>query len=86
MTEISPALAAIERKTKILRVVLAGTIVSFVIFLITLTSSKWISITYPVNFYSKRQKSYVFYSTYGIIWECTLGRTSNKSSLGKNIK
>lgn len=83
MTDKSPAVAAVERKTKILRITLAATVISFIIFLITLTSSKWISITYPPNFYSKSQKLYIVHSTYGIIWECILGKSTNKSSLGK---
>lgn len=81
MTEKSSAVAAVERKTKILRITLAATVISFIIFLITLTSSKWISITYPPNFYSKSQKLYIVHSTYGIIWECILGKSTNKSSL-----
>lgn len=80
------AIAAVERKTKILRITLGGTVASFIIFLIMLTSSKWITITYPSNFYSNRQKLYVVRSTYGIIWECLLGKTTNKSSLGKQKK
>jgi hypothetical protein len=78
------AAAAVERKTQILRITLALTVLSFIIFLITLTSSNWIIIIYdPADFFAKRQKLFVARSTYGIIWECTVGRATTNVSYGK---
>ncbi|CAF0730792.1 unnamed protein product [Rotaria sp. Silwood1] len=73
MTNVSTKKAPIERKTQILRLTIALTVVSFIIFLITLTSSQWIVITYPNATFISRQNMYVTQSTYGIIWECVLG-------------
>ncbi len=81
MTNASATTAAIERKTRILRVTLAITVVSFITFLITLTSSNWIAVTYPPNFSSTRHNMVVVRSTYGIIRECIYGRTIENSIL-----
>ncbi|CAF4295636.1 unnamed protein product, partial [Rotaria magnacalcarata] len=72
--------ASIERKTKILRITIALTALSFIIFLITLTSSHWIIISYPSEFLSARQNMYVSRSRYGIIWECIIGRSKLNST------
>lgn len=82
MTDTAAATAAIEQKTKILRITLAVTVLSFIIFLITLTSSQWVLVTYPPNFFSTRQKMYLVRSTYGIVWECTRARLTNVSVFG----
>ena len=74
MTNVSTTAVSLERKTQILRVTLGLTVVSFLTFLITLTSSKWVAITYPSDFLSKRQGMFISESTYGIIWECLVGR------------
>ncbi|CAF1055574.1 unnamed protein product [Rotaria sordida] len=73
ITNVSTKKTSIERKTQILRLTIALTILSCIIFLITLTSTRWIIITYPQNFFSTRQNMYLIRSTYGIIWECLVG-------------
>jgi hypothetical protein len=75
--------ATIEQKILALRITLALTVISFITFLITLTSSQWVAITYPPDFYVARQKMFVLESTYGIIRECSLGRATQNSTLGK---
>jgi hypothetical protein len=82
MTKAEAARAAIERKTQILRITLALTVLSFITFVITLTSSNWITINYPPNFFAARQKLFISRSTYGIIWECTVGRPKINSTYG----
>ena len=82
MTDTSAARAAVEQKTKILRITLAVTVFSFTVFLITLTSSRWVIVTYPSNFFSTRQNMYVNRSTYGIIWECVKARPTKDSVYG----
>jgi hypothetical protein len=84
VTNDTTATAAIERKTKILRITLALTLISFITFIIILTSSHWVVITYPPNFFATRQKMFVVRSTYGIIWECVFGRTTINSTFGKH--
>ena len=80
MANVSTKNTAIDRNTKILRITLALTVISFIIFLITLTSSNWIGIIYnPPDFYAKRQKMFVTRSTYGVIWECLIGKPTNNS-------
>ncbi len=87
MTNVSTTAAAaatVERKTQILRITLALTVLSFITFLITLTSSNWIIIIYdPADFFAKRQKLFVSRSTYGIIWECIIGRATTNVTYGK---
>jgi len=83
ITNASTTAVVIERKTKILRITLALTVLSFVIFLITLTSSNWVIITYPANTFPTRQNITVARSTYGIIWECLYGRATTTSINGK---
>ena len=78
VTTVSTAEAAVQRKLQILRMTLALTVLSFITFSITLTSSYWIVITYPFDFFAVRQNLYIVRTTYGIIWECTLG-TKNKN-------
>ncbi|CAF0931910.1 unnamed protein product [Adineta ricciae] len=79
-TPSSTAAATIEQKTKILRITLAATVVSFVAFLITLTSTQWVFVTYPADFFSKRQNMVIVRSRYGIVWECFFGRLPNVST------
>ena len=74
VTTVSSAAAVIQRNIQIMRITLALTVLSFVTFIITLTSSYWVVITYPDGFYSVRHKQHVIRATYGIIWECVLGR------------
>lgn len=74
------ATAAIEQKTKILRITLAVTVLSFIVFLITLTSSQWVTVTYPTN--TTRQNMSLDRSTYGIIWECTRAKPTKGSRWG----
>ena len=83
MTNVSTITITMERKIKLLRITVAITILSFITFLITLTSSQWIIITYPHNFFAARQKMFVVKSTYGIIWECLFGRTQLNSAYGE---
>jgi hypothetical protein len=83
VTNVSPAAAAVEQKTKILRITLALTVLSLVIFLITLTSSHWIFVTFPPGFSSIRQNMFVRRSTYGIIFECFIGGPKNDSTNGQ---
>ncbi len=82
-TNVSTTAVSIERKTQILRVTLGITVLSFIVFLITLTSSNWIVISYPANFTAKRQKMFVTRSTYGIIFECIVGKPTIHSAYGK---
>jgi len=83
VTTVSATTAAIQRNIQIMRITLALTVLSFVTFSITLTSSYWVVITYPPEFFSIRHKLYVVRATYGIIWECVLGRPSKTSMYGK---
>jgi hypothetical protein len=83
MTNVPTTEVSLERKTQILRITLGLTVLSFMTFLITLTSSNWVAISYPANFFAKRQAMYVARSTYGIIWECLVGRPTINSSYGK---
>lgn len=83
MTNASATRVSVERKTQILRITLGLTIVSFITFLITLTSSNWIVITYPADFFATRQKMSLVRSTYGIIWECVTGKPTTSSVFGK---
>lgn len=83
MTNVSTARAAIERNTQILRVTLGFTVFSFIVFLITLTSSNWVEISYPTDFFAKRKKLFIIESTYGIIWECLTGRPTINSTYRK---
>lgn len=84
MTDASATRAAVERKTQILRITLGLTVLSFITFLITLTSSKWIVITYPANF-TTRQNISVVRSTYGIIWECSIGKSKTSLVFGTYV-
>ncbi|CAF3577461.1 unnamed protein product [Rotaria sordida] len=83
ITNVSTKKTSIERKTQILRLTIALTILSCIIFLITLTSTRWIIITYPQNFFSTRQNMYLIRSTYGIIWECLVGSSILNSTYEK---
>jgi len=83
VTTVSVTTAAIQRNIQILRITLALTVLSFVAFSITLTSSYWVLITYPPDFFSIRQNLYIVRGTYGIIWECVLGRPTKNSMYGK---
>lgn len=80
---VSVARAAIERNTQIIRITLALTVLSFVAYAITLTSSHWVVITYPSDFFSVRHKLYIVRATYGVIWECILARPTATSMYGK---
>ncbi|CAF3437944.1 unnamed protein product [Rotaria sp. Silwood1] len=73
-TTVSAARAVIQRNIQLMRITLALTVLSFITFTITLTSSYWIVITYPPDFFAKRQNLYVVRATYGVIWECVVGR------------
>jgi hypothetical protein len=84
VTTVSATTAAIQRNIQIMRITLALTVLSFVTFSITLTSSYWVVITYPPEFFSKRHQLYIVRATYGIIWECILGRPSKTSMYGKH--
>ncbi|CAF2318525.1 unnamed protein product [Rotaria sp. Silwood2] len=83
MTNVSTKTTPIERQTQILRLTITFTALSFIIFLITLTSSQWIVITYPENSFITRQNMFVNQSTYGIIWECLIGRSNFNSTYEK---
>jgi len=83
VTTVSVATAAIQRNIQILRITLALTVLTLVTFSITLTSSYWVVITYPPDFFSVRHNLYVVRATYGIIWECVLGRPTKISMYGK---
>ena len=83
ITTVSAATAAIQRHIQIMRMTLALTVLSFITFSITLTSSYWVIITYPTDIYNARQNIYMVRTTYGIIWECSLGRTNKDSMYGK---
>lgn len=74
---------SIERKIKILRITVALTAASFIIFLITLTSSRWIRVDYQPVQYSRRHNLYIARSTYGIIWECVYGQPKLNTTSGK---
>jgi hypothetical protein len=86
MTNVStktPAIEAVERKTKVLRITLALTVLSLVIFLITLTSSHWIFVTYPIPLFSTKKNMFIRRSTYGIIFECLVGGSTAESKNGQ---
>ena len=83
VTTVSSATAAIQRNIQIMRITLALTVLSFITFSITLTSTYWVVITYPTDFFSIRHKLYIVRATYGIIWECVLGRPTNTAMYGK---
>jgi hypothetical protein len=83
VTTVSAATAAIQRNIQIMRITLALTVLSFVTFSITLTSSYWVVINYPTDFFSIRQNLYVVRTTYGIIWECVLSTPTKNSMYGK---
>jgi hypothetical protein len=83
VTTVSSTTAAIQRNIQIMRITLALTVLSFVAFSITLTSSYWVVITYPPEFFSKRHNLYIVRATYGIIWECVLGRPTKTAMYGK---
>jgi hypothetical protein len=83
VTTVSVGTAAIQRNIQIMRITLALTVLSFVTFSITLTSSYWVVITYPPDFFSIRHNLYVVRATYGIIWECVLGRPTQTAMYGK---
>lgn len=85
-SSVSDTVIPIQRKTQILRVILGLTVLSFITFIITLTSSKWVTITYPDNFFSRRHNMFLKKSTYGIIWECFTGRTKLNSMFGKCLQ
>ncbi len=83
VTTVSVATAAIQRNIQIMRITLALTVLSFVTFVITLTSSYWVVITYPPDFYSIRHNLHIVRGTYGIIWECVLGRPTQTAMYSK---
>jgi hypothetical protein len=83
VTTVSAATAAIQRNLQILRMTLALTVLSFITFSITLTSSYWVIITYSTEIYNARQKIYMVRTTFGIIWECSLGRANKDSMYSK---
>ncbi len=83
-TTVSAATATIQRNTQLMRITLALTVLSLITFSITLTSSYWVVITYPPDFFAIRQNLYVVRATYGIIWECVLGRPTKDSMYGKS--
>lgn len=82
-TTVSAARAVIQRNMQIMRITLALTVLSFITFSITLTSTYWVLITYPADFYSTRYNLYIVRATYGMIWECVLGRTTQTAMFGK---
>jgi hypothetical protein len=83
VTTVSARTVAFQRNIQIMRMTLALTVLSFVTFSITLTSSYWVIITYPTDFFAIRQNMYVARTTYGVIWECVLGKQTKESMLGK---
>lgn len=86
VTIVSTAEATIQRNIQIMRITLALTVLSFVTFAISLTSSYWIVVTYPPDFFLKRHNLYVVRATYGVIWECVVGRTTLTAMYGKFSK
>jgi len=82
ITTVSTTTSAIQRNIQIIRITLALTVLSFVTFSIALTSSYWVVVTYPPDFFSIRQKLFVVRATYGIIWECVLGRPTKYAVYG----
>jgi hypothetical protein len=82
-TVVSAAAALFHRNNRIMRIALAATVFSFVTFLIILTSSDWVTLAYPNDFFSIKRKMYVEQITYGIIWECVFGRRTKDSAYGK---
>lgn len=80
---VSAAEANVKRENLIMKITLGLTITSLLTFLITLTSSHWVFITYPFNFFMEKRKMFVIKSAYGIIWECALGRSPDVSMFGK---
>ncbi|CAM4748625.1 unnamed protein product [Rotaria magnacalcarata] len=68
--------AVVQQNNQILRITLALTIISFITFSIILTSSYWVVLTYPPDFFFKRHNLYVVRATYGLIWECVVGRST----------
>lgn len=82
-TTVSAATAVIQRNRQIMRIALASTVLSFLTFSITLTSSRWVWITYPSGFFSIRYNLYIKEATYGMIWECVFGRKTQTAWNGK---
>ena len=82
-TTVSASTAIVQRNRQIMRITLALTVLSFITFSITLTSSHWALITYPSDFFSIRYNLYIVRATYGIIWECVLGKTTQTAMFGK---
>lgn len=80
---VSAAEAVVQRNIQIMRITLALTVLSFLTFSITLTSSYWIVISYPPDFFLKRHKMHVVRATYGLIWECVVGRPTLNAMYGK---
>jgi len=83
VSAVSATRASIHRKNQIMRMTLAATVLSFITFLITLTSSYWVIVAYPSNFFAIKRNMYIVRTTYGIIWECVLG-TPSKDSMFEN--
>ena len=83
VTTVSNATASIHRKNQIMRITLAVTVLAFFTFLISLTSSDWVVMTYPANFFAVKQNMFIAQSTHGIIWECVLGRRAKTDMYGK---
>lgn len=82
---ISRRRSKLTRVTQILGITLTSTAISFLVFLITLTSSHWIMIIYPPDFFASRQKLFVLRSTYGIIWQCFTARKDKKSTYRESL-
>ena len=85
VTTVSVTTAAIQRNSQLMRMTLALTVLSFITFSITLTSSYWVVITYPPDFFSIRQNLFIVRTTYGIIWECALVRPTKDSMFSKYL-
>lgn len=82
MTTVTPVSAtadAIQRKNQIMQLTLALTVLSFFTFLITLTSSYWVVVKYPPDFFAIKHNMYVLETTYGVIWECVRGRPTKNA-------
>lgn len=83
VTTVSAASAVVQRNMQLMRITLVLTVLSFITFSIALTSSYWIVLVYPPDFYATAQKLFVVRGTYGVIWECMLGRSTKASTYGK---
>ena len=83
VTTVSAAAAVVQRNLQFMRATLALTVLSFITFSIALTSSYWIDVSYPADFFSARHKLFVIRTTYGVIWECVLGQPTRDSMYGK---